>query len=336
MLLLPGVVRGPDGRLRIKGGQPTPGRAADQQREPDRSVDRRRRSRGAGTEHRIGRSARESVRRRVRTLFVEHHADSHQARHERVGDQARKPLPARAQSLTGVRGFEPRFSVRGPIKRDRAFLAQDLQFRYVTTPVKSLPDEPEIELTSFDSFTRVDAVVSARHTLGGGLIMFPRRIKRATMNTFRPPDVTPDFSQSGWSLGAVDRLALARDAVLETTLSGRWFEVKVNTDGRIRWCTRRRRRAAATSTTRSAKSRASSGSRRSAFRATVRGQHVFKVGIDLQRSTSRASAPAGRSRSGAWTARSRSGRCSGIARSNRSAEWSSRCSRRTAGASAHE
>jgi hypothetical protein len=34
------------------------------------------------------------------------------------------------------------------------------------------------------------------------------------MNTFRPREVTPDFSQSGWSTGLVDRLALAPDAVI--------------------------------------------------------------------------------------------------------------------------
>ena len=76
--------------------------------------------------------------------------------------------------LRGIRGFEPRLSVRGPIRKDRVFVAQDMQFRYVATPVKSLPGEPEVELRSFDSFTRVDSVVSARHTLGGGLILFPR------------------------------------------------------------------------------------------------------------------------------------------------------------------
>src|SRR5262249_53364214 len=96
-------------------------------------------------------------------------------------------LPRFRGAFTGIRGFEPRFSARGPIKRDRAFLAQDFQYRYVATPVRSLPDEPEIQLRSFDSFTRIDTVVSARHTFGGGLILFPREIKQATMNTFRPP-----------------------------------------------------------------------------------------------------------------------------------------------------
>ena len=48
--LLPGIVRGTDGRLRVKGGEPTQGRAADQQLEFDRSSIGRLRSPAAGTE----------------------------------------------------------------------------------------------------------------------------------------------------------------------------------------------------------------------------------------------------------------------------------------------
>ncbi len=98
--------------------------------------------------------------------------------------------------------------------------------------VKSLPDEPEIGLRSFDSFTRVDGVLSPRHTLGGLVVMFPREIEHLTMNTFRPPEVTPDFNQSGTSVGVQDRFAISPTMVLESTLAGRWFEINVNTDGR--------------------------------------------------------------------------------------------------------
>ena len=53
-----------------------------------------------------------------------------------------KPRSWRRKSLNRVRAFEPRFSVRGPLRRDRVFVAQDFQFRYVATPVKSLTGEP--------------------------------------------------------------------------------------------------------------------------------------------------------------------------------------------------
>ena len=101
---------------------------------------RRFRSRPAGAERRVGRSARQPVRRRIRPLLDQRHADSHPARHQRLGDQAGQSHAALPQGVSrGIRGFEPRFSVRGPLKRDRVFIAQDFQFRYVATPVKSLP-----------------------------------------------------------------------------------------------------------------------------------------------------------------------------------------------------
>jgi hypothetical protein len=112
------------------------------------------------------------------------------------------------------------------------FIAQDIQFRYVNDPVKSLPNEPDITLTSFDSFTRIDAVLSPRHRLGGLVVMFPRKVQNITMNTFRPPEVTPEFNQSGASYGIQDRFALSPTMVLQSTLAGRWFEINVNTEGR--------------------------------------------------------------------------------------------------------
>ena len=303
--LLPGVVRGPDGRLRIKGGQPTQGAL---QISSASLIDP---SSGDFDLDLPGQSV-ESVEVLANPFAAEYGRFSTsitQIRTRRgTNDWEIKPgnlMPRFRKSFSGMRGFEPRFSIRGPLKRDRAFLAQDFQFRYVATPVKSLPDEPEIELRSFDSFTRVDTVVSARHTLGGGLILFPREIKRATMNTFRPPEVTPDFNQSGLSTGLVDRLALAprrraRDDAVGPVVRDQRQHRRPGADG-LRAADRR---AAASSTTRSARSAASSGSRRSASRATGAASTSSRSAPTSSGRSSTASARAGRSRSGGSTARS--------------------------------
>ena len=307
LLLLPGVVRGPDGRLRIKGGQPSQGAL---QVSSASLIDP---STGDFDLDLPGQSV-ESVEVLANPFAAEYGRFSTSVTQIRTrrgtNDWEIKPgnlMPRFRKSFSGVRGFEPRFSIRGPLKHDRAFIAQDFQFRYVATPVKSLPDEPEIELKSFDSFTRVDTVVSARHTLGGGLIVFPREIKRATMSTFRPPEVTPDFNQSGLSTGVVDRLALAprRRPRNHACRAGGSRSTSTPTAGR-RWCTRRRPRAAASSTIRSAKSAACNGSRRSASRATGAASTSSRSAPTCSGRSSPASAPAGRSRSGASTARSRS------------------------------
>ncbi len=97
--------------------------------------------------------------------------------------------------------------------------------------MKSLPGEPALGLDSFDSFTRLDAIISSRHSLTGGVIYFPRKITNPTLSTFRPPDTTPKYTQTGFSAGFVDRLILSAHVVLESTFAGRLFEVDENDQG---------------------------------------------------------------------------------------------------------
>jgi Carboxypeptidase regulatory-like domain/TonB dependent receptor len=283
--LLPGVVRGADGRLRVKGGQPTQGAL---QISSASLIDP---SSGDFDLDLPGQSV-DSVEILANPFAAEYGRFSTsmtQIRTRRgTNEWEVKPgnlMPRFRKGFSGIRGFEPRFSVRGPIKHDRFFLSQDFQYRYVATPVKSLPEDPTVDLTSLDSFTRVDSVLSTRHTLGGGVILFPREVNRVTMNTFRPPEVTPDFNQSGISAGLVDRFALAPDVVVESTFSGRWFEIDVNTDGR----------AAMIYTPETQNGSFFNDQERevhsvqlveavSISRDHWHGQHVFKFGLDLQNS----------------------------------------------------
>ncbi len=283
--LLPGVVRGPDGRLHIKGGQPTQGALQI------RSASLVDPSSGDFDLELPGQSI-ESVEVLANPFAAEYGRFSTsitQIQTKRgTNEWEVKPgnlVPRFRKWLSGVRGFEPRFSVRGPLKPDRIFFAQDFQFRYVATPVKSLPDEPEVKLRSFDSFTRFDTVVSTRHTLGGGVVSFPREIERATMSTFRSPGVSPKFSQSGWSTGLVDRFQIAPDIVLETTLSGRWFEINVNTDGDepMTYAPQTQSGAFFNDQEREVGS-VQWVEALSVSRDNWRGQHVFKFGTDLQHS----------------------------------------------------
>jgi hypothetical protein len=225
--MLPGVVRGPDGRLRVKGGQPT---QAALQVSSASLID----PSTGDFDLELPAPSVESVEVLSNPFAAEYGRFSTSVTQIRTrrgtNEWEVKPgnlMPRFHKGLRGLRGFEPRLSVRGPLQRDRLFLAQDWQYRFVETPVKSLPDEPDIELTSFDSFTRLDAIVSARHTIAGGLIMFPREVGHATMNTFRPPEVSPSLNQAGWSAGLLDRFALSPSVVIETTVASRRFEIEV-------------------------------------------------------------------------------------------------------------
>src|SRR4030095_15554029 len=184
--------------------------------------------------------------------------------------------------------FEPRLAISGPLKRDRLLFGQYLQYRYARTPVRSLPGEPELGLTSFDSYTRLDAVLSSRHALTGGVIYFPRRINNATLSTFRPPEATPKFTQEGFSAGAVDRLILNDRMVLETTLAVRTFEVDQKLDAppdRVMvYAPQGQSGAFFNSQERNVRSLQAVSALTFAEDRWRHGQHVFKVGVDVQRS----------------------------------------------------
>jgi hypothetical protein len=225
--LLPGVVRDADGRLRIRGGQPS------QSALQVSSVSLIDPSTGDFDLDLPAQSV-QSVEVLPNPFAAEYGRFSTSVTQIRTRRGTNdwevstgNLVPRFRAMFKGIRGFEPRLSIRGPLSRDRLFISQDLQFRYVATPVKSLPGEPETDLRSLDSFTRIDHVVSARHALGGGVILFPRELRRVTMNTFRPIDTSPDFEQTGWTAGGVDRFAILPDLVLESALSLRRFEIDV-------------------------------------------------------------------------------------------------------------
>ena len=194
-------------------------------------------------------------------------------------------VPGFGKGFAFISKFEPRFSISGPLKRDRLLLGQYFQYRFVRTRVKSLPGEPQIGLDSFDSFTRLDGVLSSRHALTGGVIYFPRKITNATLSTFRPEETTPKFTQSGFSAGLVDRLILSAHAVLESTVALRTFEVDQKTQGPLpmvyapqgqsgNFFNRQERNVRSLQVVEGL----------TLSKDDWLGQHVFKVGVDLQHS----------------------------------------------------
>ena len=157
MQLLPGVIRVRTAGCASRAGCPPRG-AANQQRQPDRPLD------GDFDLDLPGHSV-ESVEVLANPFAAEYGRFSTSVTQIRTrrgtNDWELKPgnlAPALPQGLRRHSQFEPRFSCAGRSSANRVFLAQDVQFRHVATPVKSLPGEPEVRLRSFDSFTRIDTV----------------------------------------------------------------------------------------------------------------------------------------------------------------------------------
>lgn len=284
LTVLPSIVRGPDGRLRVKGGAPTTGAlqvSSASLNDPSTG----------DFDLELPSGALESVEVLSNPFAAEYGRFSTSVTQvsTRRGSNEWLFKPGNLMPNFGrglIDRFEPRLAISGPLRHDRLLFGQYLQYRYARTPVKSLPGEPELGLASFDSYTRLDAVLSSRHALTAGVIYFPRRISNATLSTFRPPEATPKFTQEGFSTGVVDRVILTDRMVLESTVAGRWFEVDQKTAGDrpMVYAPQTQSGTFFNSQERHVGSVQIVGALTIAQDRWRGGQHVFKVGVDVQRS----------------------------------------------------
>jgi hypothetical protein len=284
LTVLPSIIRGPEGRLRIKGGAPTTGAlqmSSASLNDPSTG----------DFDLELPSGAVESVEVLSNPFAAEYGRFSTSVTQVRTrrgtNDWIVKPdnlVPGFGKGFAFVNKFEPRFSIAGPIKRDKLLFGQYFQYRYVRTPVKSLPGEPQLGLDSFDSFTRLDAVLSSRHALTGGVIYFPRKITNATLSTFRPEETTPKFSQSGFSSGAADRLILSAHSVLESTVAIRIFEVDQKTKGELPMTYTPQGQSGNFFNRQERNVKSFQFVEALSYSKTWAGEHVFKFGADLQHS----------------------------------------------------
>jgi hypothetical protein len=282
---LPSILRGPDGRLRIKGGVPTTGAlqvSSASLNDPSTG----------DFDLELPSGAVESVEVLSNPFAAEYGRFSTsvtQVRTKRGTNEWHvKPdnlVPGFGKGFAFINKFEPRLSISGPLKHDRLLLGQYLQYRFAQTPVRSLPGEPQLGLESFDSFTRVDAVFSPRHALTGGVIYYPRKITNATLSTFRPVETANTFTQEGFSTGIADRLILSASRVLETTFAVRSFEVdlKPRSAGPMVYAPQTQSGGFFNGQDRTVHS-LQAVEALTISKDGWAGQHVFKFGLDLQHS----------------------------------------------------
>ena len=130
--------------------------------------------------------------------------------------------------LMGVEKYTPRLSITGPLIRNRAFLAQSIQYRMIKTPVPSLPLlERDQKYESFDSFTRLDARLSQRNLLTVTFAVFPKKQEFVNLNTFNPKPVTPNIHNRGIQAGFQETAVFGSTGTLETTVTYRRYDTDI-------------------------------------------------------------------------------------------------------------
>ena len=137
-------------------------------------------------------------------------------------------LRDRDGSIMGIGAATPRMTFTGPVIKDRIAITQSFEYRYVRTPVNSLPPaERDTKLESFDSYTQLDFTISSKQTANVSLAFYPQRLDYLGLNTFTPQPATPNFHQRGYQVNVQDSIVIGTAGLLSSQFSYKRFDADI-------------------------------------------------------------------------------------------------------------
>jgi hypothetical protein len=227
--LVPGVVRGPDGRINMKGAQATQagwlvnsanvtdpatgGQAINLPIDVVSSIQVI--SNPYDPEYGKFTGAVSSVETRASNLNKFHLSL------QNVVPRARD----RDGHIVGIEALTPRVTVTGPIVKDRLAFTQSFEYRFVRTPVESLPAlQRDMRLESFDSFSQLDLKINERQTATLSVAVYPEKLDYLGLNTFTPQPSTPDLHQRGYQVSAQHHYVAKSGGLLNSQLAYQKFD----------------------------------------------------------------------------------------------------------------
>lgn len=122
-------------------------------------------------------------------------------------------------SLRGLREFTPRVTFNGPIIANKLWFSQGAEYRIAKRRVLALPFPVNETVTeSVNSFTQVDYIPSATHSISGTLHIAPQQAKFFNLDFFNRRPVTPNYRVRDYTGTIIDRWTLGEN-LLESTVA---------------------------------------------------------------------------------------------------------------------
>ena len=132
----------------------------------------------------------------------------------------------RGGHIAGLGAATPRMSLTGPVVRNRLAFTQSGEYRFVRTPVNSLPPfERDTTLESFDLYSQMDATFDARQTATFSVSVYPEKLRYLGLNTFTPQPSTEDLHQRGYQIFAEHHYVRDAASMLTSDLSYKTYDV---------------------------------------------------------------------------------------------------------------
>jgi len=137
-------------------------------------------------------------------------------------------LRDRDGTIAGLGAATPRMTLTGPVMKGRIAITQSFEYRYIRTPVNSLPpSQRDTKLESFDSYTQFDFNITPKQTATASLALYPQKLGFLGLNTFTPQSSTPDFHQRGFHAYLQHRYIVGDEGLLISQFSYKRFDADI-------------------------------------------------------------------------------------------------------------
>ena len=131
-------------------------------------------------------------------------------------------------SIMGIAEATPRVTVSFPIVKDRVALTQSFEYRYERDLVDSLPPQQAwTRSESFNSYTQLDFNISQKQTATASFAVFPQKSDYDGLNTFTPQASTPNLHERGFQGYLQDRYVTNAGDLLTSQVSFTRFDTDV-------------------------------------------------------------------------------------------------------------
>jgi hypothetical protein len=134
----------------------------------------------------------------------------------------------RSGDFIGIESATPRVTVTGPLVKNKIAFTQSFEYRFIRTPVSSLPQlQRDMKLEGFNSFSQVDATLTQRQSLTASFALYPQKLNYLGLNTFTQQSSSPDLHQRGYMASIQHRYILGPESILVSQFSYKRFDADV-------------------------------------------------------------------------------------------------------------
>jgi outer membrane receptor protein involved in Fe transport len=131
-------------------------------------------------------------------------------------------------NIHGVESASPHLTLAGPLKKGEFYLFQSIGYGYDTVRVYSIPDPDNVRIVEkVNSYTQLDWNPSPNQRFSASLALDPQDTIYANIDTFDPQPVTANYYQRGYFVSASHRWILTNGGFIQSLFSAKQLDTRV-------------------------------------------------------------------------------------------------------------